>query len=68
MNLPASAGDMGTIPCPARSLMLRSVKAHAPQVLSLCSEPGSRNHGSLQALEPVFRGGGCRLGKPANHS
>ena len=36
-NPPANAGDMGSIPAPGRSHMPRSNKAHAPQLLSLCS-------------------------------
>ena len=36
-NPPANAGDMGSIPGPGRSHMLRSNYAHAPQLLSLCS-------------------------------
>ena len=37
-NLPDNAGDMGSNPDPGRSHMLRSNYAHAPQLLSLCSE------------------------------
>ena len=36
-NLPANAGDMGSIPDPGGSHMLWSDEAHAPQLLSLCS-------------------------------
>ena len=36
-NLPANAGDMGSIPRLGRSHMLQSNKAHAPQLLSLRS-------------------------------
>ena len=36
-NLPASAGDMGSIPGLGRPHMPRSNSAHAPQLLSLCS-------------------------------
>ena len=36
-NPPANAGDTGSIPGPGRSHMPRSNKAHAPQLLSLCS-------------------------------
>ena len=36
-NLPASAGDTGLSPGPGRSHMRQSNKAHAPQLLSLCS-------------------------------
>ena len=33
-NPPANAGDMGLIPGPGRSHMLRSNSAHVPQLLS----------------------------------
>ena len=33
-NLPANAGDMGSIPGPGRFHMLRSNQAHVPQLLS----------------------------------
>ena len=36
-NLPANAGDMGSIPDPGRSHMLQSNQARAPQLLSLFS-------------------------------
>ena len=36
-NLPANAGDKGSIPGPGRSHMLQSNKARAPQLLSLHS-------------------------------
>ena len=36
-NLPASAGDTGSIPGPGRCHMPQSSEAHAPQLLSLCS-------------------------------
>ena len=36
-NLPANAGDMGSIPGPGRSHMPQSNKARVPQLLSLCS-------------------------------
>ena len=36
-NLPANAGDTGSVPDQGRSHMLRSNKAHVPQLLSLCS-------------------------------
>ena len=35
-NLPAIAGDMGSIPDPRRSHMPWSNKARVPQLLSLC--------------------------------
>ena len=36
-NLPANAGDSGSIPTLGRSHLLRRNKACAPQLLSLCS-------------------------------
>ena len=36
-NLPANAGDTGSIPGPGRSHMPWSNEARAPQLLSLCS-------------------------------
>ena len=36
-NLPVSSGDTGSSPGPGRSHMPQSNKAHAPQLLSLCS-------------------------------
>ena len=36
-NSPAKAGDMGSIPGTGRSHMLQNKKAHAPQLLGLCS-------------------------------
>ena len=36
-NPPVNAGDMGSSPGLGRSHMPRSNKAHAPQLLSLCS-------------------------------
>ena len=36
-NLPANAGDTGSIPGPGRSHVPWSNEAHAPQLLSLCS-------------------------------
>ena len=47
-NLPAIAGDMGSIPDPRRSHMPWSDKARVPQLLSLCS----RAH-APQRLKPV---------------
>ena len=35
-NLPANAGDTGSIPGPERSHMLCNNQDHAPQLLSLC--------------------------------
>ena len=39
-NLPANAGDTGSIPGPGRSHTLQSSQAQAPQLLSLC--PGAQ--------------------------
>ena len=36
-NLPANAGDTGSIPGPGRSHMPRSNKASVPQILNLCA-------------------------------
>ena len=38
-DLPANAGNMGSIPDPGRSHMPRSSKACVPQLLSLCARP-----------------------------
>ena len=46
-NLPANAGDRGSIPDLARSHMLRTNEAHEPQLLSLCFSAGE-----LQLLSP----------------
>ena len=35
-NLPANAGDSGSIPGLGRFHMPQATKAHAPQILSLC--------------------------------
>jgi len=40
-NLPANAGDVGSIPDPGRFHVLQSNYACAPQLLSLCSGPGT---------------------------
>ena len=54
-NLPASAGDMGLSPGPGRSHMLRSNKAHAPQLLSLRSRACKHNYWSLCATTTEAR-------------
>ena len=46
-NLPATAGDMGSIPGLERSHMPQSNQARAPQLLSLCSRARE-----LQLLSP----------------
>ena len=53
-NPPANVGDTGSIPDLGRWHMPWSNKAHAPQWLSLCSEPGSSNYWThvLQPLQP----------------
>ena len=48
-NLPANAGDTGSIPGPGGSHMPQGNQIRAPQVRSLCPEPG--------AMEPVSRAG-----------
>ena len=48
-NPPASAGDMGCISGPGRSLMAQSNKASAPQLLSLSpTAPGPQQEMPLQ--------------------
>ena len=51
---PANAGDTGLIPGPERSHMLRSNKAHAPQLLSLRSRPQEPKLLKPARLEPVL--------------
>ena len=46
-NLPANAGDRGSIPGPGRSHMMWSHKTHVLQLLSLCSRAQE-----LQLLNP----------------
>ena len=46
-NLPARAGDMGSMPNLGRSRMMQSNRAHLPQLLSLCSRGWE-----LQLLKP----------------
>ena len=68
-NLPANAGDMGSIPEPGRSHMLWGRCARAPHLLSLCcrnpeattTETMYHNYGNLSTLEPVLhdKGGYC---------
>ena len=48
-NLPANAGDTGSIPGPGRSHMPRSNEAHVPQLLSLCSRAHEPQLLSLRA-------------------
>ena len=43
-NLPANAGDTGSIPGPGRSPVLRSNQAGGPQLLSRCSRAGERDY------------------------
>ena len=54
-NLPANAGDTGSIPGPGRLHMLQSNSARAP-LLSLCSRPWSCNYCThvLQLLKPTY--------------
>ena len=49
-NLPANAGDTGSIPSPGRSHMPQSNWAHVPQLLSLCS----RAHALQQEKPPQW--------------
>ena len=43
-NLPANAGDMGSIPGPGRSHMPQSNEVHAPPLLRLHSRAQSHNY------------------------
>ena len=54
-NLPAKAGDMGSIPGPGRSHTPRTNEAHAPQPLSLHSRAREPQLLSLHAttMKPV---------------
>ena len=62
-NLPANAGDMGSIPGPGRPHMPWSNQARVPQLLSLCSrarepqlmKPAHCNYSAhvLQLLKPA---------------
>ena len=54
-SLPANAGDAGLIPGLGGSHMLRSSKARAPQLLSLCSGAREPRLLKLVRLEPVLR-------------
>ena len=49
-NLPANAGDMGSVPDLGRLDMPRSNKAHEPQPLSLCSRAWELQLLSLRAV------------------
>ena len=42
-NPPASTGAMGLILDPGRSHIAKEQQTHVPQLLSLCSKPGSHN-------------------------
>ena len=57
-SLPARAGDTGLVPGPGKSHMLWGKKAHAPQLLSLCSRAWELQllspHGSPRALERML--------------
>ena len=48
-NSPSNAGDTGLIPGPGRSHMPRSNRAHAPQLLRLCSRASAPQLPSLRA-------------------
>ena len=68
-DLPASAGDTGSIPGPGGSHMPQSSKAHTPQLGSLCVRATESQLLKPVSLEPVHRNRRrhCR-GKPAQHS
>ena len=53
-NPPANAGDIGSSPGLGRSHMQRSNKAHAPQLLSLCSRACEPQLLKPACLEPVL--------------
>ena len=52
-NLPANAGDMGSVPGPGRSHMPQATKP-VSHVLSLCSRVKSRNYWSPCILNPML--------------
>ena len=61
-NLPANAGDLGLIPGLGRFHMPQATKAHAPQILSLCSRAHEPQLLKPTHLEPVLsKGEACRL-------
>ena len=66
-NLPANAGDTGSIPRPGRIHVLQSNQAHMPQLLKpACLEPGlhiRRRHGPQHC-----GGGGSSPRPPQRHS
>ena len=57
-NLPANAGDSGSSPGLSRSHMPWSDSTRAPQLPSLCSEPGSHSYRAhvLQLLKSTHPG------------
>ena len=58
-NLPASAGDIGSIPDPGRSHMPRGSSACEPQLLGLCSRAWEP-----QLLKPARPGAGAAQETP----
>ena len=54
-NLPANAGDTGSIPGLERSHIPRSSKTHVPPLLSLCSRACKPQLLKSVCLEPVLR-------------
>ena len=52
-NLPANAGDTGSIPCPGRSLLPQGNSAHVPQLLKpQCLKPVLHNKRSHSNEKP----------------
>ena len=67
-NLPANAGDTGSIPGPGRSHMSRSNKACAPQLLSLCSRACEPQLLKPACLEPMLRNKRSHRNEKPEHS
>ena len=68
-NLPANAGDMGSIPGPGRSHMTRSNYACVPQLLSLSSRDHKPQLLKPAHLEPVLHNKRSHLNvKPTHHN
>ena len=67
-NLPANAGDTGSIPGPGRSHMPWSNEARAPQLLSLRSRAREPQLLKPAHLEPVLRNKRSHCNeKPTHH-
>ena len=56
-NLPAKAGDTGSIPGPRRSRMLQGNRTHTPQILS----PSSVREALLAATRASLRSAGPKI-------